>query len=132
MLAHWAQAVERYWTEVDDPSRSELGMGCYGPGYVHWGIQSNWNYAATMATLAAQPGVQRADHWRDRALGALRFALSTHLSGGRYGLNGDQPRTLSDVGEELGITRERVRQIESRALGQLRHPSTAFDLHSLL
>jgi len=50
----------------------------------------------------------------------------------RYGLNGDPPRTLSDVGAELGITRERVRQIESRALGKLRHPSTAFDLHSLL
>ena len=50
----------------------------------------------------------------------------------RYGLNGDSPRTLSNVGNELGITRERVRQIESRALGKLRHPSAAFDLHSLL
>jgi len=50
----------------------------------------------------------------------------------RYGLDTRPPRTLSDVGHHLGITRERVRQIESRALGKLRHPSTLFDLKSLL
>ncbi len=50
----------------------------------------------------------------------------------RYGLEGDPPRTLSDVGKELGITRERVRQVESRALAKLRHPSCAYDLESLL
>ena len=50
----------------------------------------------------------------------------------RYGLDSKPPRTLSDVGEHLGITRERVRQIETRALGKLRHPSTAYDLASLL
>jgi RNA polymerase sigma factor (sigma-70 family) len=50
----------------------------------------------------------------------------------RYGLDAQLPRTLSDVGSRLGITRERVRQIETRALGKLRHPSTLFDLQSLL
>ena len=50
----------------------------------------------------------------------------------RYGLDADAPRTLSDVGQLLGITRERVRQIETRALGKLRHPSTMYDLQSLL
>ena len=50
----------------------------------------------------------------------------------RYGLDGESPRTLSDVGVMLGITRERVRQIESRALGKLRHPSCSYDLESLL
>jgi len=50
----------------------------------------------------------------------------------RYGLDADAPRTLSDVGLHLGITRERVRQIETRALGKLRHPSTTYDLQSLL
>ncbi|MGB5379833.1 MAG: sigma factor-like helix-turn-helix DNA-binding protein, partial [Acidimicrobiia bacterium] len=50
----------------------------------------------------------------------------------RYGIGGNQPRTLSDVGAELGITRERVRQIENRALGKLRHPSAIYDLKSLL
>ncbi|MGI9667525.1 MAG: sigma-70 family RNA polymerase sigma factor [Acidimicrobiia bacterium] len=50
----------------------------------------------------------------------------------RYGLDAKPPRTLSDVGSRLGITRERVRQIETRALGKLRHPSTFYDLESLL
>jgi len=50
----------------------------------------------------------------------------------RYGLKGETPRTLSDVGTSLGITRERVRQIETRALGKLRHPAAAYDLESLL
>ena len=50
----------------------------------------------------------------------------------RYGLDGKPARTLSHVGQELEITRERVRQIETRALGKLRHPSAMFDLKSLL
>ena len=50
----------------------------------------------------------------------------------RYGLDAKPPRTLSDVGIHLGITRERVRQIEMRALGRLRHPSTMYDLAALL
>ncbi|MCB1247125.1 MAG: sigma-70 family RNA polymerase sigma factor [Acidimicrobiia bacterium] len=49
----------------------------------------------------------------------------------RYGLDAKPPRTLSDVGAHLGITRERVRQIETRALGKLRHPTSVFDLESL-
>jgi len=39
----------------------------------------------------------------------------------RYGLTDDQPRTLAEVGELLGISRERVRQIENEALRKLRH-----------
>jgi len=50
----------------------------------------------------------------------------------RYGLDSQPPRTLSAVGTLLGITRERVRQIESKALGKLRHPSTTHDLESLM
>ena len=50
----------------------------------------------------------------------------------RYGLDGSLPRTLSDVGKEFGLTRERIRQIEGRALAKLRHPSTEYDLESLL
>jgi len=50
----------------------------------------------------------------------------------RYGLNGELPRTLSDVGVELGITRERVRQVEGRALAKLRHPASAYGLEALL
>jgi RNA polymerase sigma factor (sigma-70 family) len=66
-----------------------------------------------------------------RALGTLDNREQTVLVL-RYGLDASPPRTLSDVGSHLGITRERVRQIETRALGKLRHPSTMYDLQSLL
>ena len=37
----------------------------------------------------------------------------------RFGLSGQKPQTLEEVGVELGVTRERVRQLESRALREL-------------
>jgi RNA polymerase nonessential primary-like sigma factor len=40
----------------------------------------------------------------------------------RFGLDDDTPRTLSEIGEQLHLSRERVRQIESRALLKLRQP----------
>ena len=43
----------------------------------------------------------------------------------RFGLEGDRLYTLSEIGEELGVTRERIRQIEAKALRKLRHPSRA-------
>src|SRR5262249_31001273 len=38
----------------------------------------------------------------------------------RYGLGGEDPKTLNEIGQALGLTRERVRQIEKEALGKLR------------
>jgi RNA polymerase primary sigma factor len=38
----------------------------------------------------------------------------------RFGLDGESPQTLEEVGTQLGITRERVRQLETRALRELR------------
>ena len=43
----------------------------------------------------------------------------------RYGLDDDRPRTLEEVGREFGVTRERIRQIEAKAIRKLRHPSRA-------
>ena len=41
----------------------------------------------------------------------------------RFGLLDGQPRTLEEVGRVFGVTRERIRQIESKTLSKLRHPS---------
>jgi len=47
----------------------------------------------------------------------------------RFGLDGEKPETLEEVGVELGITRERVRQLESRALRELRVAAPDLELY---
>lgn len=50
----------------------------------------------------------------------------------RYGLNGQIPATLDDVGRHFEVTRERIRQIEAKALAKMRHPSTPSGLRELV
>ena len=50
----------------------------------------------------------------------------------RFGLTDGHPRTLEEVGREFGVTRERIRQIESKTLAKLRHPSRAQRLREFL
>jgi RNA polymerase primary sigma factor len=50
----------------------------------------------------------------------------------RYGLDDGHARTLEEVGKEFGITRERIRQIESKVLRKLRHPAYGHSLKSYL
>jgi RNA polymerase primary sigma factor len=49
----------------------------------------------------------------------------------RYGLNGVAPATLDEVGRHFDVTRERIRQIEAKALAKMRHPSTPGSLRQL-
>jgi len=50
----------------------------------------------------------------------------------RFGLMDGHPRTLEEVGREFGVTRERIRQIESKALGKLSHPNRSGVLRDFL
>ena len=50
----------------------------------------------------------------------------------RFGLDDGQARTLEEVGKEFGVTRERIRQIESKTLAKLRHPQRSQKLRDYL
>ena len=63
-----------------------------------------------------------------RALAQLKPRLQRILVL-RFGLDGSAGRTLEQVGVELGITRERVRQLETRALREMRHVAPALELY---
>jgi RNA polymerase sigma factor (sigma-70 family) len=49
----------------------------------------------------------------------------------RFGLDRGEPRTLDEVGEYFNLTRERIRQIEARAMSKLRHPTLEHNAHSV-
>ena len=50
----------------------------------------------------------------------------------RFGIEDGRPRTLEEVGREFNVTRERIRQIEAKALRKLRHPSRSKKLKDFL
>ena len=101
LLERWAEWAERHV----HPDRGTPPLYGYGPGYLHWGVQSNWNYLAAMATLAATPGVRDRERWRGRALAALRLALATHVTGDRTCGDGRQwgESWISMLGIERGM-----------------------------
>jgi RNA polymerase primary sigma factor len=50
----------------------------------------------------------------------------------RFGLTDGQPKTLDEIGKVYGVTRERIRQIESKTMAKLRHPSRSKVLRDYL
>ncbi|MGH3061950.1 MAG: sigma-70 family RNA polymerase sigma factor, partial [Gaiellaceae bacterium] len=73
-------------------------------------------------TNSEQPDAALAELLRGVELLAALESLNErmrHVLELRFGLNGQAPKTLEEVGSELGVTRERVRQLESRALREL-------------
>jgi RNA polymerase sigma factor (sigma-70 family) len=102
-------------------------------------------------TFGERDGLELSDRLVDTAaISPLQAAVDTALAGEldvlldcldererrvlqlRYGLDRGEPRTLDEVGAEFQLTRERIRQIEQRALIKLRHPVTADRARRLL
>jgi RNA polymerase primary sigma factor len=86
-------------------------------------------------TKSAEPDVETAERLRSVELTEALDRLNPrmrHVLAHRFGLDGNAPQTLEEVGAGLGITRERVRQLESRALRELRlvAPGLEFYLRS--
>lgn len=102
---------------------------------VHDGYDFN-ELAETLVDNAHLSPEQQADesHFHN----ALEYVLdSVHpresaIIRARFGLDGGEPRTLDEIGAEFGVTRERIRQIESKAMSKLRHPSRSQILRDFL
>jgi RNA polymerase primary sigma factor len=83
-------------------------------------------------TQSDRPDDATADRLRSNELADALTALSPrmrHVLARRFGLDGEPPQTLEEVGAVLGITRERVRQLESRALRELRAVAPELQLY---
>src|SRR6478736_3118925 len=83
-------------------------------------------------TKSDRPDTATADHLRSAELADAMLRLTPrmrHVVTRRFGLDGEPPQTLEEVGSDLGITRERVRQLESRALRELRSVAPALQLY---
>lgn len=85
---------------------------------------------ATLADVVADPRLLTPDEQAEQAIFAdeLHAALRRHLTPRearvvqlRFGLRGERARTLKEIGDELGVSRERARQLESGAMRKLRH-----------
>ena len=78
---------------------------------------------AAAATLLKEQLNEVLDTLTDREQKVLRL---------RFGMNDGRARTLEEVGKDFDVTRERIRQIEAKALRKLRHPSRSRKLRDYL
>ena len=113
----------RYATEplslsepLRDDSDAELGDMIEDAGAVS-------PFAAAAARLLPDQVERMLVHLEPRERDILRM---------RYGLDRGDPRTLEEVGRHFHLTRERIRQIEARAMSKLRHPSVEVGARDLL
>jgi RNA polymerase primary sigma factor len=116
------QRIEELFSLVEDPISLETPVG-----------DGESNYADLIEDRRSDdPGEQTAKSLRSRELAEAMRSLNPrmrHVLAMRFGLYGQHPHTLEEVGAGLGITRERVRQLETRALRELRAVAPGLQLY---
>jgi RNA polymerase sigma factor (sigma-70 family) len=114
--------VHELFDLVEDPISLETPVG-----------DGESNYADLIEDVQSDdPGEQTAQHLRTSELAEALSRLNPrmrHVLALRFGLEGQRPHTLEEVGAGLGITRERVRQLETRALRELRVVAPGLQLY---
>ena len=85
----------------------------------------------TISPIDARPRISAYRKRRKKCLSTLtpREAKVLRM---RFGINMNTDHTLEEVGKQFDVTRERIRQIEAKALRKLRHPSRSEQLRSFL
>ncbi len=134
------------------PTQSEIAAAMdLPPQRVAQIIQLAWNPVSMNDPINEESDSELADNVPDKdtiepseaaTQELLRKAIEDALSSlsereqqvlsSRYGLVDGTPQTLEEVGEQLGVTRERIRQIETRAIRRLRHPTRSNKLREYL
>lgn len=115
--------VEKYGR---DPISLEAPLGTDGDG-VFGDLIEDTSDETDVAGLAL----------KSDAYGRLNMVLETltereqQVMRERFGMNTGGPKTLDEIGKMLGVTKERIRQIEAKTMSKLRHPSRAFHLKGL-
>ncbi len=117
-----AERVEELFGLVEDPVSLETPVGD-GESMVADLVEDVNSESPDSATNAHSRSLELA-----AALDALNPRMK-HVVLRRFGLDGGRPQTLEEVGTDLGITRERVRQLETRALRELRASAPGLQLY---
>jgi RNA polymerase primary sigma factor len=119
------EKVQKLKTVSRDPLSLEMPVGCDG-GVLEDLIEDRW--ARSPVDVINETNV------RDETAGILRTLSPREekVIRLRFGIGCEREHTLEEIGQELDVTRERIRQIEAKALGHLRDPDRVRRLRALM